>query len=116
MPSEKTLKRIVIILGVLLVAGFLVIVGTIIYRATDLGEDENSTKESGSITPTLSIASPEGMTLTGFSKNEKVTVFRFRDSEGIEAIMIIDNATGEVLANLKLEDIDVNELVPLEEN
>lgn len=97
MPSEKTLKRIVIILGVLLVAGFLVIVGTIIYRAMNLG-DETSPEEA----PVLTI--PGDATPLGMSKENSVTILRVRNAEGEIEELVFDARTGDYLGKLVREE------------
>ena len=94
MPSEKTLKRIVIILGVLLVAGFLVIVGTIIYRAMNLGEGKNPTDEAAVLTI------PGDATPVGMSKENAVTILKVRNAEGEIEELVFDATTGDYLGKL----------------
>ena len=94
MPSEKTLKRIVIILGVLLVAGFLVIVGTIIYRAMDLGEGKKPTDEAAVLTI------PGDATPLGMLKENAVTILKVRNAEGEVEELVFDALTGDYLGKL----------------
>jgi len=94
MPSEKTLKRIVIILGVLLVAGFLVVVGTIIYRAMDLGEGKKPTDEAAVLTI------PGDATPLGMSKENSVTILKVRNAEGEIEELVFDALTGDYLGKL----------------
>lgn len=98
MPSEKTLKRIVIILGVLLVAGFLVIVGTIIYRAMNLGGDENLPEETAILTL------PGNATPLGMAKETSVTILRVRNAEGEIEELVFDALTGDYLGKLVREE------------
>ena len=83
MPSEKTLKRIVIILGVLLVVGFAAIVGTIIYRVinpkdAEVPPDVYETVSSSSV----SFPTPEGAELIGISHNMAVTIVHIKINKG----------------------------------
>jgi len=98
MPSEKTLKRIVIILGVLLVAGFLVIVGTIIYRAMDLGEGKKPTDEAAVLTI------PGDAAPLGMSKENAVTILKVRNAEGEIEELVFDALTGDYLGKLVRDD------------
>ncbi|MEE8295871.1 MAG: DUF6476 family protein [Sphingomonadales bacterium] len=98
MPSEKTLKRIVIFLGVLLVAGFLVVVGTIIYRAMDLGEGKKPTDEAAVLTI------PGDATPLGMSKENAVIILKVRNAEGEIEELVFDSLTGDYLGKLVRDD------------
>jgi len=105
MPSEKTLKRIVIILGVLLVAGFMVVVGTIVYRLANPDWDQKG--PAGITARGLIMSTPENpVKLVRHGSNEKITVFIFENSRGKQSVMIIDNATREVLGHFPMDDLD----------
>ncbi len=103
MPSEKTLKRIVIILGVLLVVGFAAIVGTIIYRVinpkdAEVPPDVYETVSSSSV----SFPTPEGAELIGISHNLAVTIVHIKNKQGVEQKLAYDSRTGEFLGELVL--------------
>lgn len=98
MPSEKTLKRIVIILGVLLVGGFLTLLSIIIYRAVNLGGKEQPTEEA----PVLTI--PGDATPLGMSKENSVTILRVRNVDGEIEELVFDAVTGDYLGKLVRED------------
>ncbi len=94
MPSEKTLKRIVIILGVLLVVGFLIVVGTIIYRVTNPKPVEPASDEA----PVLTI--PGEATPMGISKEISITILKVRNAEGEIEELVFDATTGDYLGKL----------------
>lgn len=91
MPSEKTLKTIVIVLGVLLVGGFAVLILMMVQRATNLGKETDET-------PALAL--PGDVIPSGMSKT-KVTILRVKTPEGEVEELIFDTATGEYLGKLE---------------
>ena len=99
MPSEKTLKRIVIILGVLLVAGFAVVVTTIIYRAANLATGNESTPESAA---TISLNIPDGAKIIGGSKSGDLLTLHFETPAGDEKVVVLDMKTGGVVSELDI--------------
>lgn len=98
MPSEKTLKRIVILLGFLLVGGFMVLVGIIIFRAVNLGQDENTSENA----PILTI--PGDAQPLGMSRESAVTILRVRRADGEIEELVFDARTGDYLGKLVRED------------
>ena len=98
MPSEKTLKRIVILLGLLLVGGFMVLVGIIIFRAVNLGGGENTSENA----PVLTI--PDDAQPLGMSRESAVTILRVRRADGEIEELVFDARTGEYLGKLVRED------------
>jgi len=115
MPSEKTLKRIVIILGVLLVAGFLTVVGTIIYR---LSIPDGSKQTGAEISADdLIMSTPENpVRLVRYGKNDKISIFIFENKRGEQSVMIVDNQTREVLGHIPMDGLDEDLSKPAEEN
>ena len=97
MPSEKTLKRIVIILGVLIVGGFAVVVGTIIVRSLG-GSPDQASEQS-----TTSFAIPDGAKILGGSRNGETIIFYFETLEGVEMVVVVDTRTGAVIGELEME-------------
>ncbi len=100
MPSEKTLKRIVIILGVLLVTGFFAIAGTIIYRSINPDWDSLQTPVKSI---SFSLAIPEGAELIDISLNREVIIVEVITLEKIRQKLVYDSSTGEFLGELVLE-------------
>ncbi len=103
MPSEKTLKRIVIILGVLLVVGFAAIVGTIIYRVINPKDAEVPPDVYETVSSSVSFPTPEGAELIGISHNLAVTIVHIKNKQGVEQRLAYDSRTGEFLGELVLE-------------
>ncbi|MEE8258241.1 MAG: hypothetical protein V3R20_00970 [Sphingomonadales bacterium] len=99
MPSEKTLKRIVIILGVLIVGGFAVVVGTIIVRSLGSGPDQPSDQT----TAATGFAIPDGAKILGGSRNGETIIFHFETLDGIEKVVVVDTRTGAVIGELEME-------------
>ncbi|MCH8348136.1 MAG: hypothetical protein IH901_06560 [Proteobacteria bacterium] len=105
MPSEKTLKRIVIILGILLVTGFFAIAGTIIYRSVNPVQE---VEVAGDVYEAVSASSvsfptPKGAELIGISHNIAVTIVHIKNKQGVEQRLAYDSRTGEFLGELVLE-------------
>ena len=102
MPSEKTLKRIVIILGVLLVLGFTVVVGTIVYRAANLASRDDVAAQE---TPgTLSATLPDGAKIIGGSRTGDTLTLHYETIDGTEKVIVWNIQTGEVLSELELRN------------
>lgn len=99
MPSEKTLKRIVIILGVLIVGSFAVVVGTIIVRSLGGGPDLASEQS----TAATDFAIPDGAKILGGSRNGETIIFHFETFDGIEMVVVVDVRTGAVIGELEIE-------------
>lgn len=105
MPSEKTLKTIVIVLGVLLLAGFFVIVGTIIYRASNMGEAQSGGGvgfagyqiEDSSMT---TFATPEGARLLHLSVGRDIVIAEVETADGQKRTMVYDGFNGAYLGDL----------------
>ena len=101
MPSEKTLKRIVITLGVIIVFGFMTLVGIIVYRLVTPKAEVEVPLES------LIMPPPENaVKLIRHGKGEKITIFIFENNQGKQSVMIIDNQTKEVLGHIPMDQLD----------
>ncbi len=98
MPSEKTLKRIVIILGVLLVGGFMALVSIIIYRAVNLETKD----KAGAQGPVLAL--PSSVQPVGISEEKSVIILKVRNADGVNEELVFDALTGDYLGKLIRED------------
>ena len=105
MPSEKTLKRIVIILGILLVTGFFGIAGTIIYRSVNPVQEVEVASDvyEAVSSPSVSFPTPKGAELIGISHNMAVTIVHIKNKQGVEQKLAYDSRTGEFLGELVVE-------------
>ncbi len=91
----------VIILGVLLVVGFLVMVGTIIYR---MANPEPPEMASGKVSagPVLDLAMPAGARIRAMDLNEgKLAIHLDAGNEG-EEIVVIDVRKGRELSRIRI--------------
>ena len=98
MPSEKTLKRIVIILGALIVILFAVVVGTIIIRAIG-GDNEGGGQPATGVAFTI----PDGATILGGSRSGETIMYHFETADGVEMVVVVDAETGAVIGELEVE-------------
>ena len=103
--SHKTLKAVVIILGVLLIVGFLVLITTIAYRVINSGEDP-STDISQSIAPAqlpADILLPEGAKIAGIEADAGRLFVHviYPNAASREEILVFDMATGRSLSKIR---------------
>ena len=96
----KALVATVIILGVLLVAGFLVMVGTIIYRMANPKPPEMA---SGKVTagPVLDLAMPAGSKVRAMTLNEGKLAIHLDTGKSGEEIIVIDIRKGRELSRIR---------------
>ena len=103
----RILKYVVIILGVLLVAGFGLVIGAIVYQAAQLsGGDDSGTNSPvqetvGSEKPGQTARHSGGMTILSTSLDGSNLAITFRDSEGF-GILVVHAETGKVLSNSRI--------------
>ena len=113
--SEQTLKMVVITLGALLVIGFAVVVGTILYRLINMSDDSiNAELPTASYTGTIAagsdafgsvdIARPAGMELKSFTVNDGVIYAHFIDAAGYEIIRAVRLGDGLVLGTINISN------------
>lgn len=97
-PQERALKGLVIVLGVLLVAGFMVLIITIAFRIAngDWGGAGTPAEISAEITR------PPGSELAGMTADGDRLYLRFTLASGGDLIVIVDAATGERLGELRI--------------
>lgn len=100
MPSEKTLKRIVIILGILLVVGFAVVITTIIYRAANLAIDHNGAINAEGFSTNI----PDGAQIIGGFRKDNTLAVHYKTSNGDEKVIVLDIKTGMLLGELEIND------------
>ena len=97
-PQERALKGLVIVLGVLLVAGFMVLIITIAFRIAN--------RDSGGAGATAEINAevtrPPGSELAGMTAEGNRLFLRFTLASGEDLIVIVDASTGERLGELRI--------------
>ena len=108
-PPDQSRKRrrlviLVITMGVLLVAGFAVMVGTIIYRISNGDSQQN---EAGALPDeraaeaVIDIVRPAGTELIGATSNGNRLTLHFRGS-GSDIVLVVDMASGGVISRLEV--------------
>jgi hypothetical protein len=110
-PSYSILNFIVIFLGILLVLGFAVVVGTIVYRLANSDEPAAAEispaviegAEAARLLEAISLSLPEGSEIIGHDLDGGRLAIRFRGA-GRTEIWIVDLASGEVISRVTLEN------------
>ncbi|ODA67624.1 hypothetical protein A7A08_01658 [Methyloligella halotolerans] len=106
----RMLKIAVTVMGVLLVAGFLLIIATIAFQATQMGvEDapaqvaERPSKETPSPMPreAFDVAIPEGADVAGMDVDGDRLALHLRTAKGSE-VLIVDLKTGRIVSRIAL--------------
>ncbi len=109
-PSYSILKFIVIFLGVLLVLGFVVVVGTIVYRlagsdrpaAATIGSAAIAGPELARLLSDIELSLPEGSEITGHDLDGARLAIRLQGAAGAE-IWIVDLTSGTVVSRVTLK-------------
>ena len=101
----RILKVVVIVLGLLLLGGFALLVGTIVYQASQLDESEG-TGVPGVLTEgrlgELGLKAPAGTSIEGITLDGKRMAVHLSGPNGAE-IAVIDVDKGRVIARIRLE-------------
>jgi hypothetical protein len=102
--QHKGLKRLVLVLGLVLLALFGFVVYAIANRAAEsLMELEAPADEtpiasapvlSGLVADDFAVMRPEGSTLVSVSANARELIFHFRDAAGADHVILVDRQTG----------------------
>lgn len=104
----RILKYVVIILGILLVVGFGLVIGTIVYQASQLSDDasnETISREQSPVAPekqAQAVVQASGMTILSTSLDGPNLAITFRDSEGL-GIVVVQTETGNVLSKSRIK-------------
>ncbi len=109
-PSYSILKFIVIFLGVLLVLGFVGVVGTIVYRlagsdppeAARIGSAAIASPEIEKLLGEIELSLPEGSQITGHDLDGARLAIRLQGAAGAE-IWIVDLSNGKVVSRVTLK-------------
>ena len=97
----RLLKIAVIAMGLLLVGGFALVLGAIVYQASQLSkEGQAPAPATGSVEAEFAI--PSDATITSLALDGDHLALHLQSSEGPE-ITVIDLKTGKVLTRLKLK-------------
>ena len=101
----RILKVVVIVMGLLLVAGFAFVVAAIVYQATRMGESEPAgppTQVMASQLGELGLPVPSGTRIEGVTLDGKRMAVHLVGPNGAE-IAVIDVDKGRMIARIRLE-------------
>lgn len=99
----RALKIAVIVMGILLVGGFGLVMATIVYQASKLGDKKVSAPAAAPATlPAAALSLPQGATVSSMALDGDRLALHLQTSTGPE-IAVIDVVTGKVLSRIKLE-------------
>ncbi len=99
----RALKLAVIVMGVLLVGGFALVLGTIVYQASHGEEKPPQAEALGEGSPALSeLAIPKDASLTSLALDGNRLALHLKSAAGSE-VAVIDVRTGKVLARIRLK-------------
>jgi hypothetical protein len=99
----KALKVAVIVMGVLLVGGFALVLGAIVYQASRLGQDAPAARNpAASDQGAAQVTVPPGANVTAMDLDGGRLALHLNGSNGPEVI-VIDVGSGRVLARIKLK-------------
>ena len=110
LSSYSILKFIVIFLGVLLVLGFVVVAGTIVYRlgnsdppeAARIGSTAIASPEIAKLLRDIELSLPEGSEISGHDLDGGRLAIRLQGAAGAE-IWIVDLTSGKVVSRVRLK-------------
>ncbi len=108
-PSYTILKFIVIFLGVLLVGGFMFLVGTIAYRIANSGDEPvvegaaaKETRAVAELLGEIEVLLPAGATVTGHSLEGDRLSIAIATADGPK-ILIVDLKSGKTISTVSLK-------------
>lgn len=108
-PRQVRILRIVVkAMGLMLVLGFGLVVGTIVYQASQLGKTENDAKpemvvvRSGSLMPDVTVPISRGSAVISMTLDGSRLAVHLKSPAGDE-IAIVDLASGKVVSRVKLK-------------
>jgi len=105
----RILKIAVVVMGVLLVGGFLLIIGTIAFQASQMGVEkaaapvtsETARSPAEGAREAFDVSIPEGAEIAGMAVDGNRLVLRLTTREGGQ-IMVVDLSTGAVLSRIQI--------------
>jgi hypothetical protein len=98
----RALKIAVIVMGILLVGGFGLVMATIVYQASKLGDKKVSAPAATPATlAAAALSLPQGATVSSMALDGDRLALHLQTSTGPE-IAVIDVVTGKVLSRIKI--------------
>lgn len=103
--KRKRLVMLVITLGVLLVAGFAVMVGTIIYRITNKDSQQNDAQavvDDATVEAAISVLRPDGAELIGATSSGNRLTLHFKEAGDSDLVLLVDLVSGQVISRVQI--------------
>jgi Family of unknown function (DUF6476) len=98
----RMLKIAVIVMGILLVGGFALVMATIVYQASKLGNNTVRSPAAAALAaPEAALSLPEDATVTSMALDGDRLALHLQTRAGPE-IAVIDVTTGKVLSRIKI--------------
>ncbi|MFV2091581.1 MAG: hypothetical protein ACC634_00705 [Hyphomicrobiales bacterium] len=104
-PPARGLKLTVLIMGVLLVLGFVVVFATIVYRVVASGDEAKSPASARGAFGAVEVAVPAGAQVVATDLRGDRALVRLRVGEGVagrEELLVLDIKRGIVLGRFRL--------------
>ena len=102
----RLLKTVVIVMGILLVGGFVLVISVIVYQASNIGESaapaQGAARAVNPVAPNRAMIVPEGMTISHMALDENRLAVHLTGPGGGE-IRIIDLGTGKLVVRIPLK-------------
>lgn len=102
----RILKRVVIAMGVMLVAGFILVIAVIIYQASTGGDSADpagaAVTPATALTPHGALSVPKGMTISHMALDDNRLAVHLTGPAGGK-ILIIDLGTGIVVSTISIK-------------
>jgi len=100
----RALKIAVIVMGILLVAGFGLVMGAIVYQASQLPDKDAPPAPAAAVPPEAQseLAIPAGAKVTSLALDGNRLALHLESSAGPE-VVVVDIGTGKVLSRIKLK-------------
>ncbi len=99
--NPRFLKGLVIVLGILLIGGFVIVFSTIIYRAVNLPESKSGYSGTTGF-DVLDVPVPAGAAVTAMELDGARLAVHVRSDKG-EEILIVDSRQGRLLGRIRLQ-------------
>ncbi len=97
----QIMKVAVVVMGIILVAGFAFVVSALVYQSSKLGESTSSNAPASDKMQQLGLSLPAGMTISHIALGDNRLAVHLKGPDGQE-IRIIDLGTGAVVNRIPL--------------
>jgi hypothetical protein len=101
-PPPRGLKTAVVIMGVLLIVGFIIVFGTIIYRVVAPGDEAGDAAAPRGVYGAVDVALPAGAAIVSTGVSGDRAVVRIRAGDGTESLVVLDLRRGHELGRFRL--------------